>query len=277
MARERPDDEGDEDGVRLYFEIARCAFRREMAYRTKNLAGLFTNVCFGYLRAIPLLAALEGRQSVVGYDLADIVTWNWLVQSLIMVVGLWGWWEVEQTIRSGDVVSDLSKPFSFLGFWLARDYGRACYYLLFRCLPILLAGQLIFGLRWPASPLTWLAFALSLALAVTVGFAWRFLLNLSAFWTTDARGLGGLGLVASTFLSGFLIPLQFFPDWARGVVEALPFARMMQTPADVFLGHLQGWDLIMAFAHQLAWAAAMLLLAQVVVTAAGRRVVIQGG
>ena len=49
-----------------------------------------------------------------------------------MVVQLWGWWDVEATIRSGDVVTDLARPFSFLGYWLARDLGRAAYFLLFR-------------------------------------------------------------------------------------------------------------------------------------------------
>ena len=149
------------------------------------------------------------------------MTWNWVVQALIMVVALWGWWDVEETIRSGDVVSDLARPFSFLGFWLARDYGRAAYYVLFRCLRRSCSSARCCSAcagrrgRRPGS-----ALALSLVLAVAVGFAFRFMLNLTAFWTTDARGLGSLALIASTFLSGFLIPLGFFPDWLRAVTAA---------------------------------------------------------
>lgn len=263
--------------VRLYFELAKRAFQRELVYRTKNLAGLFTNACFGYLRAIPLLAAFQGRPEIAGYDQHQVLTWNWLVQALIMVVALWSWWDVEETIRTGDVVSDLAKPFSFLGFWLARDYGRAAYYVLFRCAPILLVGQLLFGLRWPTHPGTWLAFAISLFLAVAVSFAFRFMLNLSAFWTTDARGLGGLAMTASTFLSGFLIPLSFFPDWLRVVVAALPFAGTIQVPADIFLERLTGWALAAALAQQAGWAAIMLGAGQGLVLLATRRVVVQGG
>jgi ABC-2 type transport system permease protein len=263
--------------MRVYVEVARRAFRRELAYRTKNLAGLFTNACFGYLRAIPLLAAFQGRPEIAGYSLADVLTWNWVVQALIMVIALWGWWDVEETVRSGDIVSDLAKPFSFLGFWLARDYGRAAYYLLFRCLPILLVGQVTFGLRWPSRAETWLCLALSLVLAVTVSFAFRFMLNLSAFWTTDARGLGTLALIASTFLSGFLIPLDFFPDWLRAGVAVLPFAGTIQTPADVFLERLAGPALAGALLLQAFWALALLGAAQGVVALATRRVVVQGG
>jgi ABC-2 type transport system permease protein len=209
--------------------------------------------------------------------LGDVLTWNWVVQGLIMVIALWGWWDVETTIRSGDVVTDLARPFSYLGFWLARDYGRAVYYVLFRCLPILLVGQVLFGLRWPQRAETWLLLALSLALAVAVSFAFRFMLNLSAFWTTDARGLGSLALIASTFFSGFLIPLGFFPDWLRTVTLLLPFAGMIQTPADVFLERLGGAALAGALLLQAAWAVALLGAAQGLIALATRRVVIQGG
>jgi ABC-2 type transport system permease protein len=263
--------------MRVYYEVARRAFQRELVYRTRNLAGLFTNACFGYLRAVPLLAAFEGRPEIAGYGVADALTWNWVVQALIMVIALWGWWDVETTIRSGDVISDLARPFSFLGFWLARDYGRAAYYVLFRCLPILLVGQLFFGLRWPERAETWLWLTLSLVLAVAVSFAFRFMLNLTAFWTTDARGLGSLALIASTFFSGFLIPLSFFPDWLRAVTALLPFAGMIQTPADVFLERLDGAALAGALLLQVIWAVALLGAAQGLIALATRRVVIQGG
>ena len=263
--------------MRVYAEIARRAYGRELAYRTKNLAGLFTNACFGYLRAVPLIAAYQGRTDVAGYTLPEVLTWNWVVQALIMVISIWGWWEVESTVRSGDVVSDLYRPFSFLGYWLARDFGRAAYYLLFRCVPVLLVGQLMFGLRWPALPQTWLLLALSLTLAVTVSFAMRFMLNLSAFWTTDARGLGSLVMIASTFFSGFLIPLDFFPEWLRRVVVLLPFAATIQTPADVFMERLDPAALLGALALQAFWALVLLCAAQGVVGLATRRVVVQGG
>ncbi|HVG96076.1 MAG TPA: ABC-2 family transporter protein [Chloroflexota bacterium] len=263
--------------MRVYYEVARRAFQRELVYRTRNLAGLFTNACFGYLRAVPLLAAFQGRPEIAGYDLDEALTWNWVVQALIMVIALWGWWDVEATVRSGDVVSDLARPISFLGYWLARDYGRALYYILFRCLPILLVGQLLFGLRWPQRAETWLLLALSLILAVAISFAFRFMLNLSAFWTTDARGLGSLALIACTFFSGFLIPISFFPSGLRAVTALLPFAGMIQTPADVFLERLNGAALAGALLLQAFWALALLGAAQGLIALATRRVVVQGG
>src|SRR5437868_14518963 len=93
------------DGMRLYWEVARRALQRQMAYRTENLAGLVTNAFFGYLRAAVLLAMYQSTNNVAGYDATDSVTYAWITQAMIMVIALWGWWDVDQTIRTGDVVS----------------------------------------------------------------------------------------------------------------------------------------------------------------------------
>jgi len=263
--------------MRLYWEVARRALQRQLAYRTENIAGLFTNVFFGYLRAAVLLAIYQNTNNIGGYDPQAAVTYAWITQALIMVVALWGWWDIELTIRSGDVVSDLAKPFSYVGFWLARDLGRAAYFVVFRGAPILVAGQLLFGLHWPSSVWAWLLFAISLLLAVMVSFGFRFLLNVSAFWTTDARGLGSIALAAVTFLGGFVVPIRYFPDWLQPLALGLPFASITQTPSDLFVERVQGADVVGPMALQLVWAVVMLVAAQLTTLLATRRVVIQGG
>jgi ABC-2 type transport system permease protein len=71
--------------------------------------------------------------------------------------------------------------------------------------------------------------------------------------------------------------VPFFPDWLRAVALALPFAGIIQTPADVFLERLTGASLLAALGRQALWAAGMLAGAQVLVAAATRRLVVQGG
>src|SRR5207244_5386690 len=264
------------DGMRLYLEVARRALQRQLAYRTENLAGLVTNIFFGYLRAAVLLAVYAATTNVGGYDAQAAVTYAWITQAMIMIVALWGWWDIELTIRTGDVISDLSKPFSYVGFWLAREMGRAAYFVVFRAVPVLLAGQVMFGLHWPSSPGAWLAAGVSILLAVVVSFGWRFLLNVSAFWTTDARGLGMVANAAVMFLGGFVVPIRYFPDWLQPVVLALPFASIIQTPADLFVERIQGSAVPALLVGQLAWAAVLLGLAQLTTLLATRRVVIQG-
>src|SRR6266700_3698949 len=260
--------------MRLYREVARRAIQRQLAYRTENLAGVVTNVFFGYIRAAVFVAVYQGQasNSIGGYDAQAAVSYTWVTQAMIMVVALWGWWDIEETIRTGDVVSDLAKPFVYLGFWLARDVGRAAYFTVFRAVPILLAGELLFGLHWPSSLGAWLAFGLSVVLALLVSFGWRFLLNVSAFWTTDARGLGSIALAAVTFLGGFVVPIRYFPVWLQPLALGLPFASITQTPSDLFVERVQGADVVGPMALQLVWAVVMLVAAQLTTLLATRRV-----
>src|SRR6266852_909417 len=254
----------------LYVEVARRALQRQFAYRTENLAGLITNSFFGYIRAAVFLAVYQTTTNVGGYDAQAAVTYTWVTQAMIMVTSNWGWWDIEETIRTGDVVSDLAKPFSYLGFWLARDLGRAAYFVVFRALPILLVGQVLYGLHWPSSVGAWLAFSVGLWLAVIASFGWRFLLNVSAFWTTDARGLGSVAGATTMFLGGFVVPIRYFPEWLQPLVLALPFASITQTPADLFVERITGFDAVGLLALQLVWAVALLGAAQLATVLATR-------
>jgi ABC-2 type transport system permease protein len=263
--------------MRLYWEVAKRAFQRQLAYRTANLAGLITNAFFGYVRAAVLFAAFADQADIAGYDARGVVTFTWVTQALIMVINLWGGLGISETISTGAVVSDLSKPFSYLGYWLARDYGRATYFFVFRCIPILVVGQLIFGLRWPEQVATWPIVALAIALAIPVSFSWNFMIEMTGFWMIKTNGLRQFAMGFLIFFSGFAIPIPFFPPWLQTIAHALPFAAVTQIPVDLFLERLPPPAIVAALGTQLMWAAVMLCVAQFITTLATRRVVTQGG
>ena len=73
-----------------------------------------------------------------------------------------------------------------------------------------------------------------------VSFAFRFITNSLAFWTTDARGLIYLTNTFILFFSGFIVPLNFFPPALRAVAELLPFRALAHLPINVYLGKLAG-------------------------------------
>ena len=113
---------------RTFIALVSAGFRRYSTYRQATLAGLFTNVLFGFMRTYVLLAVV-GRQAA-GYDARQIVTYVWVSQGLIATVGLWGELGLADRIRTGDVVADLLRPvppvFAYLAdiFVLPGHRGR---------------------------------------------------------------------------------------------------------------------------------------------------------
>ena len=123
----------------------------------------------------------------------------------------------------------------------------------------------------------WPAFVVSVVLAVGLGFAWGFLVQLTAFWITDVRGPNQLAWIAAGFLSGMFSTIVLFPAGLEAVARALPFASMIQLPVEVFLGKHQGLDLLRVFLVQVAWLAALLVRGRVVLARAVRKLVVHGG
>ena len=265
--------------MRLYVEIARRAFRQQLTYRAAAVSGLLTNAGWGCFKAFVFIALYRAREgaTIVGYDVRDALTFVWFAQAMIAPIAIWGWYDIAQTITTGAVVSDLSRPYDYYAFWGARDAGRAAAQILLRGVPSLALGAVFFGIRFPTEPVQIALFAVALVLALVTSFALRFIANLWAFWLLDWRGIAGLWNLLITLLSGFELPLAFFPDWARPVVDALPFRGVVQTPADLFLGHVAGGDALALIGRQGLWAAALVAGGYVMVGAATRKVVVQGG
>jgi ABC-2 type transport system permease protein len=137
-----------------------------------------------------------------------------------------------------------------------------------------LFGALVLPFRWPQSPWTVLVFAVSTVLAVVISFAIRFLLDLTAFWLIDNRGVVTVYAAATGLLCGLTVPIAFFPDALRVALYATPFPAMLQTPIDVF-GERGSTAALLA--HQALWAVLLIAAGQFVLARATRKLVVQGG
>jgi ABC-2 type transport system permease protein len=258
--------------------LAGAGFRRWSTYRQAAAAGVFVNTVFGIIKLSILLGvATSAGGTVAGYDPASLSTYAWVSQGLIAVVMLFGWTELADRVRTGDIAIDLARPVDLQLSWLAADLGRAGWALLSRAIVPIAFGALIFGFHWPTDPTALVLLPVSLVLAVCVSFALRFMLNLVAFWLVEIQGLVLLYVLVSGLLGGNLVPVQLFPGWLQAVAYATPFPSMMQSPIDLVTGQATGAGAAREVAAQLAWAVAMLLLGRVVLSRATRRLVVQGG
>ncbi|MGW6272512.1 ABC transporter permease [Streptomyces sp. NPDC055060] len=265
---------------RLYAAVARGGFRRYATYRTATVAGVFTNTVFGLILAYTYIALWDERPGLGGYDQAQALTFVWLGQALLTVMALMGGGfegELIERIRTGDIAVDLYRPADLQVWWLATDLGRALFQLLGRGVVPMVVGALVFELALPADPLRWFAFLFAVFFGALVSFAIRFLVALSAFWLMDGAGTTQVAMLAGTFFSGMLLPLNVFPGALGEFARALPWSALLQVPADVFLGKHTGLDLLRTYAFQLGWAAALLTAGRLLQAVATRRVVVQGG
>jgi ABC-2 type transport system permease protein len=263
--------------MRLLWELSKLSFQRHLTYRAAALAGLATNFFFGLLRAAVLVALYGARREVAGISLAGAITFAGLSQAVIGFLSMFSWYHVMHSVYSGDIASDLLKPLNYYTFWLAQDLGRAAVGLLMRGLTIMAAFAVVFDITVPNSGGQWLALGVAVVLSWLVSFSWQFLVNLTAFWIPNALGVIRFFFILSWFLSGFLMPLRFFPEWFVTLCYLTPFPHTVNTVVEVYLGVLSGPALVQALLGQVLWIVILVGAAHGVLRAGVRRLVILGG
>jgi viologen exporter family transport system permease protein len=261
----------------IYLAVAIKSFQKHLTYRAANLAGILTNSFFGAVYVFVYVALFQGRTTLGGLDVHDAVTYVVLTQSLLMAMSAFGNRELSDAIMKGQIASDLSRPLDFYLYWAAIDLGRAVYYLIFRGIPTFVVGLILFGARLPASPAHALAFVACLATGMVMSYAFRFIPNSLAFWTTDARGINYLANTVIMFFSGFIVPINFFPPVLRSLVVLLPFSAMANLPVNVYLGNVNGPELAFALVLQAAWIGVLVFGGRAVFGRLVIRLTVQGG
>lgn len=264
--------------VGTYLKLFRAGFSRQANYRLAMVAGLATNVVFGFIRAAILFAALDSAGgSLGGYTKGSISAYVWLSQGLLGAIDLSGRAEIGERIRTGDVAIDFTRPVDLQTWHLSEDMGRAAYTFIPRGLPSVLIGALTFGLSMPTTVLPYVLGFISIAIGIAIAFYCRFAVNALGFWLLDTRGARTVYMVTSTFLAGLYVPVSLFPGWLQTVALATPFPSMLQVPINVISGKDTGTDALLLVLMQLCWLAVTCAAGQLLTRAGRHKLVVQGG
>ena len=161
--------------------------------------------------------------------------------------------------------------------WLTRALAFRTAPTLLRAAPVLTLALIFFGMGPPDSVAAGVAFCFSMIGAVLISCAFTTLLNITLMWTVSGQGVAGLSAAAVTILTGMIVPIPFFPDWAQTIINVLPFRGIADTPYRLYLGHISPSDAFWHLGHQLIWTIALILIGRWLLARGVRRLVMQGG
>jgi ABC-2 type transport system permease protein len=193
------------------------------------------------------------------------------------------WWEgphfyLGMRVRLGTLVGDLLRPISLPFQLFAIRLGESLALLATITAPALLVAGLVFGLAPPAGgTLGGAAFVASICLSFVVMYCLNFLAGMVVILTTSMYGVATAWHGVMAVLSGWWIPLWFYPAWLRTVADILPFRTVFFTPLSIYVGFTHGSGVGWALAQQAGWTAALILAVAWSWRGVRRRLVIQGG
>ena len=120
-------------------------------------------------------------------------------------------------------------------------------------------------------------FVVSMLLGLCVVVAFSMFIYISAFYTVSTMGIRMIAVNLLGFLSGELIPIPFFPDSVRKLIELLPFASIQSAPFMIYSGYKSGYDALFTVLLQIFWLVIMVAAGKLLASKAMKRVVVQGG
>ncbi|MCL2136848.1 MAG: ABC transporter permease [Coriobacteriia bacterium] len=267
--------------MRKYLSIFRIRFINAMQYRAAAAAGISTQFAWGFMEIFAFAAFYRSDPSAFPMEFSQTVSYIWLQQAFLALFMMWFWEnEIAASIAEGSIAYELVRPLDLYSRWFCQASANRLARSLLRCSPILLVALVVpspFRLLLPPTLGQFVLFVVSMALSLGVVVAFSMLMYISLFYTISPTGMRLIVGNLTDFLAGSIIPLPFFPDSIRRLVELLPFAAMQNMPLRIYSGNISGNDTLTGILLQLFWLVALVLVGRLAMQRALGKVVVQGG
>lgn len=255
--------------------LLRAGFAESLAYRAEFLVWILTTNL--PLVNLALWSAVAHEAPVEGWQGADFAVYYLATLVVRHLTGAWVVWALTSDIRRGDLAQKLLKPVHPLWVLAAENISalpvRAVVAVPFALLLLHAAGPD----RLASGVLPWFAAALMIALAWTMTFLVMAIIGTCSFFVESAYSLFEVWSGLFMVFSGYLVPLQLFPEWLREAGRYLPFRLMLSLPVETMLGRIGGAEIAEGLALQAAWVAVLWLALRAFWRAGLRRWAAYGG
>ncbi len=259
--------------------------RQELQYRAAALAGLFTQVVFGFIILMTLLAFYGSSEVPSPLTAVQTAAYVWMAQALLGLMP----WNVDpiaqERIRTGAVALDLLRPVGLYGYWYAGALAWRTVRTALRFVPMLLLAGVVFpyiglqtyALPAPVSATAGAWFVCALVLSALLSTAVTMLMQVAMMWTVSPDGVLRIVPAVAIVLSGGLVPLPLFPEWLQPFLEVQPLRGLIDTPTRLYSGDLVGAAAASALMWSAGWVVVLVGLGRLALSRGVRRLVVAGG
>lgn len=260
-----------------YVSIALTSFQQAITYRITTLTNIALTFIWVFIIYYLWKAAFNEKQMIQGFTWDDMRTYVVLAYGINALIG----WRISsnmmQTIRTGEILRDLTRPLNYCGSQLSIATGWAIVEGLISLILTMVVGMVFIGVQPPAS----VGAGVFFAIAVLLGFFTKalivFSVSLLTFWTLNGVGISWSREAVINILSGTIIPLAMLPGWLRVIANVAPMRGIVNTPILLYLGKAEGWEAAKLLGLSAVWLVVMAFFANWAWQAAFNRVEIQGG
>ncbi len=273
--------------LKKYVPFFKASMMDLMAFRASIITWLivtfFQVLCTIFLWIAVYHNALDTM--INGFTMNDMIVYQVFINIFVFVTfdGTTSY-TINQEIKDGTIAMSFVKPISYrvrfifnnLGSFvmLALIFGLPCFTIAYTVFYFL--GFIVIKSFWVFLGQLGL-FLVAQVIATMLNDVINYIFGVLCFYTTASFGLNQIQSVVVSFLSGTFIPLAFFPDSLKGIVNYLPFAGMGQNPVLILLGMYDFPKSLMSIGLSLGWLLILEGFAFLLFNHASKKVTVQGG
>ncbi len=267
--------------MKKYLSFFRLRFSTGLQYRAAAWAGVVTQFFWGFMLIATFHVFYKSNPEVFPMTLEATSNYIWLQQAFLAFFSTWMMEnEIFDVISNGNLAYELCRPIHVYDMWFARSIATRMSRAVLRCFPILIFAGFLpksYGLTMPKDLVHFVLFVFTLLLGVALTVAFCMLVYVLTFFTISPQGIKILASCLVEFFAGALIPLPFFPDGLRKVMELLPFASMQNVALRIYSGDYGFSEMIRAMILQVIWFVILFVSGRCLCAYAEKKATIQGG
>lgn len=268
--------------MKTYLSIFKIRFINGLQYRIAALAGIATQLFFGFIFISVYIAFFESNNNTnLPMNIQEIVDYLWLNQAFLALIYLWMKdKDLLSLIRNGNIAYEYVRPISFYKKWFTTMYANRLSNVLLRFIPVIIIAHALpspFKLRLPVSILGFIMFIVSIILASLVVNTISFIIHLITFYTLDEKGIAALFMVIAEIFAGGTVPIAFFPKALKIVAYILPFRYTCDLPFRIYSGNITVINALPSIIGGIIWLIILLFIGYIISKDITKKAIIQGG
>ncbi len=220
-----------------WWQTIKVSWVKYTAYRLNFFLQIVGPVLVFFFIKYNLWSAIYGEnpeQMIQGYNLKSMVTYHIWSMIVTMIGQGHASYNMSEDIRMGRISSYLIYPFNFWEFHTAS-------FLSFQFLQLFISGvtiAILVAFNFVELPSTYFLFhgVLYTLFISLFWFTLQYMAGLLSFWLEETWILRVLMGIVTGFLSGYLFPLDLYPDWLVSLLQYTPFTYLTYYPIKIFMG-----------------------------------------
>lgn len=267
--------------MRKYITYFRFEFIKHLQYRAAALAGISTQIFFGFIFISVFIAFFESGSGDIAMTLPQTVTYIWMGQALLQLTNQFFQDEsLMKLVKSGDICYELIRPQEIYFMWYAKLIGKRTSNALMRFLPIILISWILpsqFRMILPPTPWAFLGFLIALFFGVLLVTCIIELYPIITLKTISEKGIVPIVITIAELFSGGVVPILYFPKFMQVISSYLPFQYVSDVPFRIYTGNIAFTELMPIVLIQIIWIIILMTLSIILLKKSLKRVVVQGG